>query len=234
MAKQLFAPIPLRAMARDLSGLQMRVLACVAVHDRMSLVNGKGQGCRASNKRMCAMVGCSYARLCTSLTQLVELGFLTRDQVGRNTVYRVVYNAEDILLFGHLSAAAANSRSTTMHEATCCRSEHGSGEIPPKTAAEYIPLNGHKKSDESRGDRSSEGARASARPPDRNRSSDNPSRQMARLERAIRVGEVLDSLDWFDRLIDFTNDDDPLVRVRADRLLQQLERCVEHDLVEAK
>lgn len=105
MTKQLFAPVPLRAMAMDVSGLEMRILTCVAAHDRMSLVVGKGQGCSASNQRMQQMIGCSYAALCKSLSVLVDAGLLRRELRGRRTIYRVLYTADDMLLFSNASAA---------------------------------------------------------------------------------------------------------------------------------
>lgn len=223
MAKQLFAPIPLRAMASELSGLQLRVLTCVASHDRLSLINGKGQGCRASNNRMGAMVGCSFARLCTALTKLVELGFLAREKMGRHTVYRVIYNEDDMLLFGNVSAAMKSYRSANVHHATGCRSNNQSGQNLPKSAAEYISLNEEKNSEESGEDSSSEEARFAARRLAKTGFGDNPGGQMARLERAVSVGEVIECAEWFDHLMDYSLDDDPKVSRRAARLLDELE-----------
>ena len=98
--KQLFAPIPLRAMKADLSGLRFRVLSCVAAHDRMSRATGKGRGCDASNKRMADAVGCGFARLCATLSELVDKDFLSRERLGRQTIYRVIYSDDDTFYFG--------------------------------------------------------------------------------------------------------------------------------------
>jgi hypothetical protein len=183
--KQLFAPVPLRTMAMDLSGLQHRVLICVAAHDRMSLVTGKGQGCRASNERMATMVACNYARLCSCLSELSEgtprapgLGLLTKEKLGRHTVYRVVYSEEDRLLFGNVSGAAAcadrlPSRNLSPAPIGCreasaepligCRPNRENGENPPEIVQQYIPLNGGRDFDESREEISSEDARLTSR-----------------------------------------------------------------------
>jgi hypothetical protein len=167
-SKQLFAPVPLRAMALDLSGLDLRVLVCIAAHDRMSLATGKGQGCRASNERMSQMVGCHYARLCSTLSKLVGLGLLSREPMGRYTVYRVIYTDDDRLLFGNMTRRAdAGSSAVRVGDALgltgcemasdpaaigcqtasetaviCCQHTSETGENLPETPSQYIPLNG--------------------------------------------------------------------------------------------
>lgn len=152
-SKAFFAPLPMRAMAAELSGLQLRVLACVAAHDRMSLLTNKGQGCRASNERMREMVGCSYPKLCSALSDLALAGFLQREKLGRHTVYRVIYTDDDISLFGNVStrrtgsrsgsdAAATCNRNGSSDAATCNRPFSESRRNQPKTAQQYIPLNG--------------------------------------------------------------------------------------------
>lgn len=183
--KQLFAPVPLRAMAMDLSGLQLRVLICVAAHDRLSLVKGKGQGCRASNKRMSAMVGCHFSRLCSALSQLVDLDLLAREKPygdKRMTVYRVIYTDEDRLLFGNVSPAEVKEPENgtiaegETHEAgeIGCQTASDPAEIgcrdfpdfpgfPPEPHSQYIPLNGGRDSVETGEYNSSEEARFTAR-----------------------------------------------------------------------
>jgi hypothetical protein len=140
--KQLFAPLPLRAMRADLSGLQMSVLTCVAAHDRLSLVKGKGQGCRASNERMREMIGCSYGKLCAALSDLTELGFLQREKLGRHTIYRVTYTDEDRCLFGHTTVKATCDRSVQKSAVTCDQHTSENVSFPPESGSQYIPLNG--------------------------------------------------------------------------------------------
>jgi hypothetical protein len=144
--KPLFAPIPLRAMSLELSGLLLRVLICVAAHDRMSLVKRTGQGCRASKKRMTQMVGCSFARLCWALPQLVALGLLAREKVGRQTVYRVVYNDEDMLLFRNVSPPNVTSDRVAKHITTGCPIQPSSHTESTANYQQYIPLNGRRES----------------------------------------------------------------------------------------
>jgi len=140
--KNLFAPVPLRAMAVELSGLQMRVLTCVAAHDRMSLAKGKGQGCRASNERMREMIGCSYGKLCASLNELVDTGLLQREKVGRHTIYRVVYNADDVCLFGHTNGPSKGDRTVQSPDAICDHDYSESRGKAGENTPQYIPLNG--------------------------------------------------------------------------------------------
>ena len=141
-ATHLFAPVPLRAMAVELSGLQMRVLTCVAAHDRMSLAKGKGQGCRASNDRMREMIGCSYGKLCASLNELVTEGLLQREKVGRHTIYRVIYNDDDVCLFGHTKGPAKGDHAVQSPEPTCDHRSSESRRNADENTPQYIPLNG--------------------------------------------------------------------------------------------
>ncbi|WP_422057974.1 hypothetical protein [Sphingomonas sp.] len=161
--KQLFAPMPLRAMAADMSGLQLRVLLCVAAHDRLSLVTGKGQGCRASNDRMSAMIGCSYGKLCAALSSLTDAGFLQREKLGRHTVYRIIYSDDDKCLFGHTSRAATCDQTVQREAATCDRDFRQSSETATETPSQYIPLNGGIHSVETGEYNSPEGARLTSR-----------------------------------------------------------------------
>lgn len=146
-----------------MSGLELRVLLCVASHDRMSLATGKGQGCRASNARMAAMIGCSYGKLCAALSDLTAAGFLQREKLGRHTVYRVIYSDDDKCLFGHTSRDTTCDQTVQSDAATC---DHDFSETPgnlPKTASQYIPLNGGIHSVETGEYNSPEGARLASR-----------------------------------------------------------------------
>jgi len=100
-AKAKFAALPLRAIAdQRLSGLELRTLACIAWHDRMSAATGKGQGAWASNATMAVRLGCHLTNLSSAITRLAKLGYITREQHHfdkRKHVYRVVYEADDSL-----------------------------------------------------------------------------------------------------------------------------------------
>lgn len=233
--KQLFAPVPLRTMAMDLSGLQIRVLICLAAHDRMSLVTGKGQGCRASNERMVAMIGCNYSRLCSTLTQLVDLELIAREKLGRHTIYRVIYTNDDRLLFGNMSGRSIGCRPASDDHAIGCRDFPESDSFPPENCSQYIPLNGGIDSVETGEDNSSEDAHLAVRGKgkgaygsknsrlkaglSRTEFADNAGGQMARLERAISVGEAINCSAWSEWLENQIGaDDNPANNGRAARL----------------
>jgi hypothetical protein len=129
-------------MAVELSGLQMRVLTCVAAHDRMSLAKGKGQGCRASNDRMREMIGCSYGKLCASLGELEKAGLLQREKLGRHTIYRVIYNDDDICLFGHTKGAAKGDHAVQQPNAIGDHEYSETRGNADENTPQYIPLNG--------------------------------------------------------------------------------------------
>jgi len=209
-------------MALDLSGLQFRVLICVTAHDRLSLVTGKGQGCRASNERMKEMVSCNYARLCSTLTELVELGLLQREKLGRHTVYRAIYTDDDKLLFGNVSVRPIGCQEGSDGPVIGCHNASPNPENQPKNASQYIPLNGGIDSEESGEDNSSEEAPFPARVLPKMEFADNVGGQMARLERALSVGQVVDRLAWYGYLEDVIGDDNPNNSGRATRLADQL------------
>jgi hypothetical protein len=220
--KQLFAPVPLRAMALDLSGLQLRVTICVASHDRLSLVTGKGQGCRASNERMAQMVGCNYSNLCSTLTSLVELEILQKEKLGRHTVYRVIYTDDDRLLFSNLSRPLIGCQAASDDPSIGCRDVPEYPDFPPENDSQYIPLNGGRDSVETGEENSSEDARLTSRREvdkilkglraekdsrpkgrlSRTEFAENVGGQMAWLERALNDGEPINKLDWYEWLGD--------------------------------
>ncbi len=93
-AKPYSAPLPLAAIYDTrLAGLDIRVLACIAFHDRMSLATDKGQGCWASHGTLAAEIGCNYINLGKSIKKLGDLGYLVRTKPTfgdrRGHVYRV-------------------------------------------------------------------------------------------------------------------------------------------------
>lgn len=90
-SKPIYAPLPARAVADDrLNGLPLRVLAAVALRDRLSIARG-GKGCFASNQVLCIDCRCDEATLSRAITQLVDLGYLHREGTQRSRVLRVIY-----------------------------------------------------------------------------------------------------------------------------------------------
>jgi hypothetical protein len=193
--KALFAPVPLRAMSAGLSGLQFSALTCVASHDRLTLVKGKGQGCRASNERMSQMIGCNYARLCSTLSELVDLGFLRREKLGRRTVYRVIYNDFDKLLFSNVLAIAKRAVSARYQLPIGCRRLIENGGNLPESLSQYIPLNGEIESGKSCDEKQLKAARFPARRLARKESETAVAAYLATLERALQTQQPIDRVE---------------------------------------
>lgn len=112
-AKLFSSPLPLRAIGdQRLAGLDLRVLAAIAAHDRMSMARGEGQGCWISNGSLAGKVGCDYSNLSKAIKKLGELGYILREKPTfgdrRSHVYRVVgdlYSHEESLSFHQQSTA---------------------------------------------------------------------------------------------------------------------------------
>jgi hypothetical protein len=58
------------------SGLKARALQLYAWHDRLSLTRGEGSGCTASNKTLCARLGCDYTTLIKLRKELEADGYI--------------------------------------------------------------------------------------------------------------------------------------------------------------
>lgn len=208
-SRRLFAPVPLRSMAMKMSGLHYRVLICVASHDRMSIVTGKGQGCRAGNLRMMQMVDCSFARLCSTLSILVDLGLLAREQHGRHTNYRVIYSDEDELLFSNVSDHSIGCRTKSSAGSTCSHLKSSSGGKLRKKTPQYIPLNDRINREETAGESSAEDRCFATRTTSRMAFASDAGGKLARLERALSVGEVIEDLGWYEYVEKLTDKNGP-------------------------
>jgi hypothetical protein len=97
--KQHFAAIPARAfLDRALDSNRRRdLLGVIALHDHMSAVNGKGQGCWATSRRLATMIGSSEGRARTEISYLIKHRYLTVEpnpEDSRKRVLRVVYDPE--------------------------------------------------------------------------------------------------------------------------------------------
>jgi hypothetical protein len=214
-AKALFAPVPLRAMSMKLSGVEYATLICVASHDRLSLNRGSGQGCNASNNRMAALTGFSYAKLCNALSTLVERGLLKRQQPGRKTVYRVIYNDDDKALFKATQGAAICAQSGTNQPETCdqsgtettpigAHSENVSLGNQSANQAQYISLNEEINSSEEGGINSSEEAHLAARLLPKGSEALPIEAQLQRFERALKAEpwtmNLAERIEWLGRV----------------------------------
>ena len=91
-----FAPVPARAVGdARLRGLHWKVLAAVALHDRLSGSRKKGQGCWAGNKRLATLIGCNYSNLSTALTDLATWGYIERRTNPMNKTRRILFIVYD-------------------------------------------------------------------------------------------------------------------------------------------
>ena len=103
-AKHIFGAVPARAVGdARLTGLHLRLLTAIAIHDRMSDPRKQGQGCWAGNKRLAEMIGCNYTNLSTALTHLATWGYIERRVNPLNKkrrIYLVVYDDRDAAFVG--------------------------------------------------------------------------------------------------------------------------------------
>lgn len=96
-----FGAVPERAFSdTGLTALDLRILACVSMHDGRSLERG-GDGCYVKNEKLAAEVSCIPQSLSRSITRLVNLGYLVRERQSRErrrhrTTYRVVFDPEHL------------------------------------------------------------------------------------------------------------------------------------------
>ena len=101
--KPQFAAVPNRALwDRELTDRDVRNLAVIAAHDRLSHARGKGQGAWASHRRFAALAGTEYSRFSVSVNRLLDRGYLDREPLAtdrRKFTYRVIYRDEDSLPF---------------------------------------------------------------------------------------------------------------------------------------
>jgi hypothetical protein len=94
--KPTYAPLPARVIGdKTLTGEELRVLAALAVHDRLG---ANGMGCYASHSRLAALVGCHEKSLSRSLSTLATRGYISASRHPLNArlrVYKVLYSDED-------------------------------------------------------------------------------------------------------------------------------------------
>jgi DNA-binding MarR family transcriptional regulator len=195
------------------SGLDLRVYGCVSLHDGMSLLKGAGRGCYATFATLTAEIGCDAANLSRSLKRLVEWGYLTEERQDdrRRKTYRVVFE----------TAETWRNRQQSPDEIVG-NGESGNGSYLPQTEQHYSSL---KELDAFEKEKlnSSEEARFARCSPEKIEFSDNAGGQMARLERALSVGQVVDRMAWYEWLENQVGaDDNPSNNGRATRLSEKL------------
>ena len=209
------------------SGLDLRVYACVSLHDGMSLLKGSGRGCYATFATLTAEIGCDAANLSRSLKRLVEWGYLTEERQDdrRRKTYRVTFDNEESWRNRQQSKVdeTANEPAEIVGN-----DESGNGGNLPQDEEHYSSLKGLYPSEEEKLN-SLERARVARCSPERIEFSGNAGGQMARLERALSVGQIVNRSAWLEYLEVQIEDENPNNRGRATRLCEQLIRDMSDD-----
>jgi hypothetical protein len=187
MGKPQFAALPNRAIwDRDLTDRDVRNLAVIAAHDRLSGARGKGQGAWASHKRFAALAGTEYSRFSVSVNRLLARGYLERQPLAadrRKFTYRVVYTDEDSLPSSkELPAEIVCSDANEDGEIVCSDPELSDCD-ESETDSQYISRREGIDSAEAGKIDSVEAARLAARRLSKIDFADNAGAQMARFER---------------------------------------------------
>jgi DNA-binding MarR family transcriptional regulator len=100
MANKLyFAPLPPRAIGDSrLTTLHFRVLACVALHDRMAGAIKRGQGCWAGPKGIATKCEANVTNVSTAINDLLRWEYLEsryHPEDKRKRVLHVLYTDDD-------------------------------------------------------------------------------------------------------------------------------------------
>ncbi|MGI8704956.1 MAG: MarR family transcriptional regulator [Sphingomicrobium sp.] len=192
------------------SGLDLRVYACVSLHDGMSLLKKNGRGCYATFATLTAEIGCDAANLSRSLKRLVEWGYLTeeRQEDRRRKTYRVTFESAD----------SWQSRQQPADEIVG-NGESGNGSNPPQDEQHYSSLKGLDTLEREKLD-SSEEAHFVRGSPERMEFEDNVGAQLAVLERAMKAGENINAVEWYRYVGSVWEDEEH--RGRATRLADEL------------
>lgn len=75
-----FTTLPRRALGdRRLSGMDLRVLGAISLHDGLSLSKGKGQGCYAGDRKLAQTANTDRTNVKRSKARLLDYGYLFRD-----------------------------------------------------------------------------------------------------------------------------------------------------------
>jgi hypothetical protein len=229
--KPQFAALPLRAVYDErLTDRDLRILAAVAAHDRMSSVRGTGQGAWASHRTMAAMVGANYSRFSVAIHKLLRLGYLTREKLPTNrrrSTYRIIYTDQDRLPSGKRMGIPCADRD----EHIVCSDPQLTSWYDRDIEFQDIPQSGEINSAEAW-----EGNAAKATStPTIWVGGEQEAIGLARLERALKSGDGLDRLDWFVWLENAVEDESSMIRGWAGRLEPLLlEAMTEEEFAEAQ
>lgn len=155
--KRTFTTLPVRAIGdQRLSGLELRCLAVISMHDGMSLPKGSGAGCFASSAKLAALVRTDVTNMSKAISRLVSLGYIVREpqQMDRRRfTLRVVFGDDDSWRNDQSSSPgilgeATNDRAQNVGDLTNHSHEivgdgnRESGGISSENPAYYNPLRG--------------------------------------------------------------------------------------------
>lgn len=186
--KRDFSTVPVRIFNDPRpSALDLRTLACVSMHDGMSLKKGTGRGCYATFATLTAELGCDASNLSKSLRRLVDWGYLSeeRQHDRRRKSYRVIFDAEESWRNDQQSAGEIVGNG-----------ESGNGENPPLNGQHYSSLKGLNTLEREKLN-SSEEARFARCLPGKTAFEDNVGAQLSVLERALKSGTAINAVEWY-------------------------------------
>lgn len=152
--KRFFFTGPVRLIGDNRpSGLDLRCLAVIAMHDGMSGVTGKGGGCYAKNATLAAMVGTDVTNFSKSLSRLISWGYVSRKPQlmdKRRFTLRVVYGEEDSWPTDQPSTSEIVGEPTNPEPEIVGNAESKNGGFSRQNGMDYISLNEELHFDESK------------------------------------------------------------------------------------
>ncbi len=196
------------------SGLDLRVYACVSLHDGMSLKKGSGRGCYATYATLTAAIVCDTSNLSKSLKRLVEWGYLTEERQDdrRRKTYRVVFDFpegwqnDQQSKVGEIANNAATKDGQAANEIVG-NGDSRNGSNPPEDEQHYSSLKGLDSLEREKLDSSEEALSSKRKTP----VSENDGAQLAMFERAWKASAytVEQLIEWHAWLQPFADDPDP-------------------------
>lgn len=225
MGKPQYAALPNRALwDRNLTDRDVRNLAVIAAHDRLSHARGTGQGAWASHKRFAALAGTEYSRFSVSVSRLLAAGYLHREPLAtdrRKFTYRVIYTDDDSLPSSKALPPEIVCSEADESDQIVCSDPELSDCTVSETYAQYISQREEIDSAEAEEINSPEGARFAARGHSKLEFADNDGAQMVVLERRLKSGDRIDARAWAQYLEEVSGSADDVGTLNhAQRLLE--------------
>jgi hypothetical protein len=242
--KTLFAAVPERAICdRRLAAIHFRILAAIALHDRMSGKRQKGAGCYASNKTLADACNVNYSNFSTAVCELGAWGYIEAapHPISKRTrVYRVLYGGDqqpDSLPTGKQSPTDNTLPTGKRFDANCTDDalpkSNGNGEtVCPLNSQttefiqqpndKYIPLNGKRFSETVRYSAEAASLALRAAVGLRKQPDKNVGGFLAIIERELRDGVPLDAQTrhYIEQFVTNSADSTDPLYCQAERILE--------------